>query len=111
MNERSNRMKKYNLTVIMSNAWKLFRKYNISFSEALHRAWICAKAVPVNAERIQTAKQELRSKLRPGTVGKNSDMKLSTVASPSSELSSSTEQRGTVQLTKHDSLDVHRCRR
>ena len=32
-------MKKYNLTVIMSNAWKLYRKYSISFSEALHRAW------------------------------------------------------------------------
>jgi hypothetical protein len=51
-------MKYYNLTVIMGNAWKLYRKYSISFSEALHRAWICAKAVPVNAHRIQTAKQE-----------------------------------------------------
>ena len=51
-------MKNYNLTVIMGNAWKLYRKYSISFSEALHRAWICAKAVPVNAERIQIAKDE-----------------------------------------------------
>lgn len=52
-------MKKYNLSTIMTNAWKLFRKYNsISFSEALHRAWLCAKAVEVNALRIQTAKAE-----------------------------------------------------
>ena len=49
-------MKQYNLTAIMTNAWKLFRKYNISFSEALHRAWICTNAVEVNARRIQTAK-------------------------------------------------------
>lgn len=49
-------MKKYNLSNIMKQAWKLFRKYTISFSEALHRAWLCAKAVPINAERIQTAK-------------------------------------------------------
>ena len=50
-------MKKYNLIAIMTNAWKLFRKYNISFSEALHRAWLCAKAVPINAERIENAKK------------------------------------------------------
>ena len=49
-------MKKYNLSNIMKQAWRLFRKYTISFSEALHRAWLCAKAVPINAERIQTAK-------------------------------------------------------
>lgn len=51
-------MKKYNLSNIMSKAWKLYRKYSISFSEALHRAWICAKAVPINTERIQMAKDE-----------------------------------------------------
>ena len=51
-------MKKYNLSAIMTNAWKLFRKYCISFSEALHRAWLCAKAVPINAQRIQNAKSE-----------------------------------------------------
>lgn len=51
-------MKKYNLSNIMTNAWKLFRKFSISFSEALHRAWLCAKAIEVNAERIQTAKDE-----------------------------------------------------
>lgn len=42
----------------MTTAWKFFRKYSISFSEALHRAWLCAKAVEVNAKRIQTAKDE-----------------------------------------------------
>ena len=51
-------MKKYNLSNIMTTAWKLFRKFSISFSEALHRAWLCAKAVPINAERIQSAKDE-----------------------------------------------------
>lgn len=47
---------KYNLRKIMLKAWELFRKLEISFSEALHRAWISAKAAPVNAERIEAAK-------------------------------------------------------
>lgn len=47
---------KYNLRKIMLKAWELFRKMEISFSEALHRAWISAKAAPVNAERIEAAK-------------------------------------------------------
>ena len=47
---------KYNLRKIMLKAWELFRKLEISFSEALHRAWISAKAVPVNAQRIEAAK-------------------------------------------------------
>lgn len=50
-------MRKYNLKSIMTNAWALYRKYTISFSEALHRAWLCAKAVPINAERIENAKK------------------------------------------------------
>ena len=50
-------MKRYNLSKIMSRAWALFRKGRISFSEALHRAWLSAKAEPVNAERIQAAKE------------------------------------------------------
>ena len=29
-----------------------------TFAEALHRSWLSAKAEPVNAERIQTAKNE-----------------------------------------------------
>lgn len=47
---------KYNLSGIMSHAWRLFRKLAISFAEALHRAWISAKAEPVNAARIAEAK-------------------------------------------------------
>ena len=50
-------MKKYNLSNIMRQAWSLFRKYNISFSEALHRAWLCAKALPINSNRIEKAKK------------------------------------------------------
>lgn len=49
-------MKHYNLSKIMSRAWALFRKLGISFSEALHRAWLSAKAEPVNAARIEKAK-------------------------------------------------------
>lgn len=47
---------KWNLSEIMSHAWRIFRKLEISFAEALHRAWISAKAQPVNAERIEAAK-------------------------------------------------------
>lgn len=47
---------KYDLRKIMLKAWELFRKYEISFSEALHRAWITAKAAPINAERVEQAK-------------------------------------------------------
>lgn len=46
----------YNLSKIMSTAWELFRKLEISFSECLHRAWEAAKAEPVNAARIADAK-------------------------------------------------------
>lgn len=49
-------MKKYDLRHIMTKAWKLFRKMEITFSEALHRAWLSAKAEGVNAERIKAAK-------------------------------------------------------
>ena len=48
---------KYNLSKIMSHAWRLFRKMAISFAECLHRAWISAKAEPINAQRITDAKQ------------------------------------------------------
>lgn len=48
---------KYDLSRIMHKAWELYRTiYEIDFSEALHRAWLCAKAEPINAERIETAK-------------------------------------------------------
>ena len=48
---------KYNLSNIMSHAWRLFRKLAITFSEALHRAWQAAKVAPINAQRIEDAKQ------------------------------------------------------
>ena len=51
---------KYNLRKIMLRAWKVYRQNKekgISFAEALHRAWLSAKAEEVNAKRIETAKQ------------------------------------------------------
>lgn len=51
-------MKKYNLSEIMKRAWTLFRKMAITFAEALHRAWLIAKSVEVNAERIRKAKAD-----------------------------------------------------
>ena len=51
-------MKRYDLSAIMTRAWENFRKNkNIAFGEALHRAWMSAKARPINAERIETAKR------------------------------------------------------
>ena len=47
---------KYDLKGIMLKAWKNFRKGGMSFAEALHRAWISAKAAPINAQRIEAAK-------------------------------------------------------
>lgn len=45
---------KYNLSKIMLKAWKVYRKTkNISFAEALHRAWLSAKAEEINAKRMQ----------------------------------------------------------
>lgn len=48
----------YNLSSIMLKAWNLYRTKGIDFSEALHRAWLCAKAVPVNADRVREAKEK-----------------------------------------------------
>lgn len=52
---------KYNLRAIMSTAWRIFRKLSvkvgISFSEALHRAWLSAKAYPINDKRIADAQR------------------------------------------------------
>lgn len=42
---------KYNLKKIMQNAWKIYRANEITFAEALHRAWLSAKAKEVNAKR------------------------------------------------------------
>lgn len=50
-------MRKFNLSAIMTKAWKIFRKYcNLTFGECLHRAWLSAKAEEVNAKRIEAAK-------------------------------------------------------
>ena len=49
---------KYNLSKIMRKAWAIFRKHAVSFSEALHRAWLVAKAEPINAKRIEDAKNQ-----------------------------------------------------
>lgn len=46
---------KYNLRSIMTRAWAIFRKAGVTFSEALHRAWLGAKAEPINAARITAA--------------------------------------------------------
>lgn len=49
---------KYNLSKIMLKAWKIYHKTkNIRFAEALHRAWLSAKAEEINAKRIENAKQ------------------------------------------------------
>lgn len=48
---------KYNMRKIMLKAWELFRKLEISFAEALHRAWLSEKAKPINEARVQAAKE------------------------------------------------------
>ena len=49
---------KYDLRAIMLRAWRLYREgKGLSFAECLHRAWLSEKAQPVNAERIEAAKQ------------------------------------------------------
>lgn len=48
---------KFNLRNIMLRAWELFRKFkDLSFGECLHRAWLSAKALEINAKRIEDAK-------------------------------------------------------
>ena len=47
---------KYNLSQIMKKAWELFRKGKVTFAEALHRAWLSAKAVTINQKRIEITK-------------------------------------------------------
>lgn len=49
---------RYNLSKVMLKAWKIYRKTkNIRFAEALHRAWLSAKAEKVNNYRVETAKK------------------------------------------------------
>ena len=41
----------------MLRAWRIYReKEELSFAEALHRAWLSAKARPINDSRIAEAK-------------------------------------------------------
>lgn len=48
---------KYDLARIMSRAWRNYRKNeNMTFSEALHRAWLSEKAEAVNQKRIEQSK-------------------------------------------------------
>lgn len=49
-------MKKYDLKVIMTKAWEIFRKAEITFAEALHRSWLSATAIEINQKRIERAK-------------------------------------------------------
>lgn len=49
-------MKRYDLSHIMKKAWELFRKAELTFAEALHRAWLSAKAAEINRKRIEDAK-------------------------------------------------------
>ena len=67
---------KYNLSKIMLKAWKIYRKTkDIHFAEALHRAWLSAKAEEINAKRIENAKQESSKRQIPLPNGKNWDIK------------------------------------
>lgn len=50
-------MKKYDLSMIMKKAWKIFRKVQVTFAEALHRSWLSAKAEEINQNRIEKAKE------------------------------------------------------
>ena len=50
-------MKKYDLSQIMTRAWQLYRKGVAAFAECLHRAWMAAKAAPINAQRIEESRQ------------------------------------------------------
>ena len=48
----------YNKKNIMTRAWEIYRKNELSFGEALHRSWLSEKAAPENAQRIEKAKAE-----------------------------------------------------
>lgn len=68
----------YNLSQIMKKAWELFRKAEITFSEALHRAWLSAKAVEINQKRIERAKEtaEVTEETNTWSEWKSWDMRL-----------------------------------
>ena len=66
---------KYNLSKIMLKAWKVYRKTkNISFAEALHRAWLSAKAEENQMQReskMRNMQQESQRKPIPLLSGKS----------------------------------------
>lgn len=47
---------KYDLRKIMLRAWELYRKGGLTFAECLHRSWLSAKAEPINAATVESAK-------------------------------------------------------
>ena len=47
---------KFNLRKIMLRAWELYRKGGLTFTECLHRSWLSAKAEPINAATVESAK-------------------------------------------------------
>lgn len=47
---------KFNLRKIMLRAWELYRKDGLTFAECLHRSWLSAKAEPINAATVESAK-------------------------------------------------------
>lgn len=47
---------KFNLRKIMLKAWELYRKGRLTFAECLHRSWLSAKAEPINAATVESAK-------------------------------------------------------
>ena len=64
---------RYNLSKIMLKAWKIYRKTKgINFAEALHRAWLSAKAEKSmqRESKLQNRQQESPSRLIPLLNGK-----------------------------------------
>ena len=54
-------MKKYNLSSIMHAAWKIFRKVEISFADALRIAWANAKAYNEARRNHEVSTKEARN--------------------------------------------------
>ena len=46
----------YNTKTIMTDAWRNHRRDNVPFSTALHRAWMSAKARPLNDKKVEATK-------------------------------------------------------
>ena len=102
---------KYNLRKIMLKAWKTFRKTKgISFAEALHRAWLSAKAEEINEKRIQQSKAAagIAEEVTPGRAGNRKASKCCTVQKRCSTAPSSGEARATEPHIKRASLEHRR---